>query len=341
MLETLIYYQLYIIIGILVFLVFAFIIYFTKSLIDRARFVKTLNNMRKPLMERINSIDVIYEVKEKKEEINMIINQIKNDIDLLKQDIYVSQDVFQLEKIEQIDKEISMFYEKMQAKQSGEEIPTPQYQTVQPQQITEVVYQQAVQQIQQPQESQVATATPKIMNENFSKFLVVYREKDKVIEERNKMINEKNKSLYILQQKLTESETRLKQFIIEDKNNKNKDKIIEEKIHLINILQLRLQEVENKFKKVALLHKSITEKEQIIDQIIDEKNKFITSLQSKLSEIETKLHNMMTINENTKEKMLDRKLSDIDRQIKEEKRTNWIFIIMFILFLLVYSDSFS
>ncbi len=44
---------------------------------------------------------------------------------------------------------------------------------------------------------------------------------------------------------------------------------------------------------------------------------------------------MVTLNENTKEKILDKKLFDIDRQIKKEKRKNRIFIILFILALLI------
>lgn len=330
MLKTLISYQLYIIIGILVFPIFAFIMYFTKKLIDKARFVKALHNMKKPLMERINSIDTIYEMKEKKEEMNIIINQIRNDIDTLKQEIYISQDGFQLEKIDQIEKEIHTFYERMQGQQVSEQTPIqasiPAVQ--QRETSTQQIYQNTVQPV-------VRMETPRVSNESFSKFLVVYREKDKVIDDKNRLINEKNKSIYVLQQKLTEAETKVKQYMIQEKNNQNKDKIIEEKIQLIHTLQQRLQDVENKFKKVALLHKSITEKEQIKDQIIEEKNQFIVGLQNKLTEIETKLQNMVTLNEDNKEKFLNRKLSDIDQKIQAEKRKTRIFIVLFILFLLV------
>lgn len=98
----------------MMFPILAFIIYFTKKIIDRAKFVTTLHNMKKPLIDRINTIDILYETKEKKEEINNIIYDIQNDIDILKQDIYVSQDGFQLEKIDQIEDEITKFYEQMQ-----------------------------------------------------------------------------------------------------------------------------------------------------------------------------------------------------------------------------------
>lgn len=93
MLKTLIQYQMYIIIGILVFPIFAFIIYFAKNLLDRAKFVRTLHSMKKPLMERINNVETIYEMKEQQEEINMIIYDIKNDIDTLKKDISISQEM--------------------------------------------------------------------------------------------------------------------------------------------------------------------------------------------------------------------------------------------------------
>jgi len=284
-------------------------------------------------MERINSIDTIYEMKEKKEEMNMIIHQIKNDIDTLKQEIYVSQDGFQLEKIDQIEKDIHMFYEKMQGQQTPEQVQTPtntqqSNSTIQQAQQTQQIYQNTVQPV-------VRMETPRVTNESFSKFLVVYREKDKVIDDKNRLINEKNKSIYVLQQKLTEAELKLKQYITQEKNNQNKDKIIEEKIQFIQTLQQRLQDVENKFQKIALLHKSITEKEQIKDQIIEEKNQFIMGLQSKLSEIENKLQSMATINEDNKEKFLNRKLSDIDQKIQAEKRKTRIFIVLLMLFLLV------
>lgn len=256
----------------------------------------------------------------------MIINQIRNDIDILKQEIYIGQDGFQLDKIDQIEKEISNFYERMQNEQPQE--PQKVFtQSIQEPQTTQQVYQHVAQTNTIP--------VSKVNNESFSKFLVVYREKDKVIEEKNRMLNEKNKSIYILQQKLNEAEQQLKQYITQEKNNQNKDKIIEEKIQHINTLQQRLQDVENKFKKVALLHKSITEKEQIKDQIIEEKNQFIMSLQNKLSDIESKLQNMVTINEDNKEKFLNKKLFDIDQKIQSEKRKTRIFIALFILFLLV------
>ncbi len=323
MIKTLIHYQIYIIIAILIFPILAFIVYFTKKLIDRARFVRALHNMKKPLIKRINTIENIYELKEKKEEMNSIINQIKNDIDILKQNIYVSQDGFQLEKIDQMEKEIDTFYQTMQWQNTTENKVD-----------TNILPNTPIQQ-EELQLPQIEQNTKKIHNENISKFLIVYREKDKIIEEKNQFINEKNKSIYILQQKLTEAENKLKHYINQEKNNQNKDKIIEEKIHIINTLKQRLQDVENKFKKIALLHKSITEKEQIKDQIIEEKNQFIINLQNKLSEIENKLQKISTINEDNKEKFLNRKLDDIDQKIQSEKRKTRIFIGICILFLVM------
>jgi len=110
MLKTLIEYQMYIIMGILVFPIFAFIIYFTKNIIDRAKFMKTLKNMKKPLMERINSVVIIDEVKAEKEELNVIMYDIKNDIEILKQEINGTQETLALNNIE---KEINMFCEKI------------------------------------------------------------------------------------------------------------------------------------------------------------------------------------------------------------------------------------
>lgn len=339
MLNTLIHYQIYIIIGILVFPIFAFIIYFTKKIIDRVRFVRTLHTMKKPLIERINNIESIYEMKEQQEEMNMIINGIKEDIETLKKEIETSQEMIELEKIDQIEKDITTFYEKIQNKKTEEKSTTPETVIVKetPQQIYQnaIIQQQAYQLQAQNQQNTLQKEQARIMNENISKFLVVYREKDKIIEEKNRAINEKNKSIYILQQKLLEAEQRIKKLIEEQKNNQNKDKIIEEKTRTISILEKRLQEVENKFKKIALLHKSITEKEHIKDTIIEEKNAFIANLQKKLSEIETKLENMVTINEENKEKFLNKKLFEIDEKIQKEKRKNLIFIVLFLLFLIM------
>lgn len=333
MLKTLIQYQMYIIIGILVFPIFAFIIYFAKNLIDRSRFVKTLHKMKKPLMERINSVEAIYELKEQTEEMNMIINDIKNNITNLKQEIHISQHVLPLEQIDQIEQEITNFYEKMQS-------PQPPQEPVIIQPTAQQIYQEAIAQKQayEEQVNQQQTALQKqqvqVMNQNISKFLVVYREKDKLIDEKNKSIAEKNKSIYILQQKLNEAEQRLKQYAIEQRDERNKDGIIEEKTRLIQTLQQRLQEVENKFSKIALLHKSITEKEQIKDTIIQEKNEFIANLQYKLNEIEGKLQSAIAMNEDNKDRFFNKKLIDIDEKIAAEKRKSWTFIILFLLFLL-------
>jgi len=45
--------------------------------------------------------------------------------------------------------------------------------------------------------------------------------------------------------------------------------------------------------------------------------------------------NLTTINEDNKEKLLSKKLTDIDEKIQAEKKKNRIFIILFILFLLL------
>lgn len=77
------------------------------------------------------------------------------------------------------------------------------------------------------------------------------------------------------------------------------------------------------------------EKEQMKDTIIEEKNKFIANLQNKFNEIEEKLQSMVTINEQNKERFLDKKLIDIDEKIQAEKKKNRILMILLILFLVV------
>lgn len=332
MLKTLIQYQMYIIIGILVFPIFAFIIYFIKNLIDRAMFVRTLHDMKQPLMERINNIEAIYEIKEEKEDMNAIINEIKNDINLLKKEIDISQAALEIEKISQIEKEITIFYEnmknpeKIEEKQSlSEEIKIVQKM---PQQIYENTTLQ--QQIYQ-QENELHKEQIKVMNANITKFLTVYKEKDRTIDEKNNAIDEKNKSIYVLQQKLNEAEHRLKKFMAEHENDKRKDGIIEEKRREIIGLQQRLQEIEDKFRKLILLHKNITEKEQIKDTMIEEKNRFISNLEHKLYTIEKKIQSMTSINGYNKENILNKKIIDIDEKIQAEKRKNQTSIILFIL----------
>ena len=75
------------------------------------------------------------------------------------------------------------------------------------------------------------------------------------------------------------------------------------------------------------------EKDQMKDTIIEEKNKFIANLQNKFNEIEEKLQSMVTINEQNKERFLDKKLTDIDEKIQAEKKKNRILMILLILFL--------
>jgi len=329
MVKAMISYQIYIIIGIVIFPIFAFIIYFTKNLIDRAKFVKTLHDMKNPLIEKINSAEVMYETEEKKQEINSIVHAIKNDVISLRQEIDYSQKTNQLQNIDQIEKDIAIFYENMNT--------PPTTMTKESYISTQQIYQQALAQKSEIQEwhTTLQKQQAKIMNENISKFLLVYKEKDKAIEEKSRAIDEKNKSIYVLQKKLNEAEQKLKIYISEQQTYKAKDAMIQDKEKTIALYQQRIQEVENKFKSIALLHKSITEKEQIKDNIIEEKNRFIINLQNKLHEIEQKIQAMITINEDSKEKSLNKKLIDIDQKIQTEKRKNFIFIVLFILFLLI------
>jgi chromosome segregation ATPase len=298
------------IIGILISPIFAFIIYsyFAKKLINKIKIMKNPHNI----------------IKEQKKEMNIIMYDIKNDINCLKKEINISQEALESDKIDQIEKEITMFYEKMQNYQKE----TEQNKEIKK---SEPVVQQPV--IQQP--TPIHKDQIRIMNENISKFLIVYKEKDKTIDDKNRAIDEKNKSIHILQQKLNETEQRLKKLMTERQNSENKDAIIEEKIKTITMLQQRLQEIENKFRNIALLHKSITEKEEIKNNIIEEKNKFIDNLQYKLNKIEEKLQNIIIINENNKEEILNKRLFDINEKIQGKKNKNLIFIILSILFLLI------
>ncbi|MFA7298279.1 MAG: hypothetical protein WC010_01405 [Candidatus Absconditabacterales bacterium] len=195
--------------------------------------------MKKPLMERINSVVIIDEVKAEKEELNVIMYDIKNDIEILKQEINGTQETLALNNIE---KEINMFCEKI-----GQ--PTYEEEIVAIKETPEQIYQNAIMQQQTYQlqahqeENHLYKEQAKIMNQNISKFLIVYKEKDKIIDTKSSTINERNKSIYILQQKLNEAEMKIKKFIAEQQDNSKKDGIIEEKVRSIEILKQRLQEV--------------------------------------------------------------------------------------------------
>ncbi len=291
-------------------------------------------------MERINNIEIIYEIKEEKEDMNNIINEIKNDINLLKKEIDVSQETLEIEKIHQIEREITIFYEHMKNPEKIEENKSLSGETRITQEIPKQIYENAIVQQQAyqaqiyQQENALHKEQVKVMNANITKFLMVYKEKDKTIDEKNQAIDEKNKAIYVLQQKLNEAEHRLKKIMAEHENDKRKDGIIEEKRREIISLQERLQEIEDKFRKLILLHKSITEKEQIKDNIIEEKNKFISNLEHKIYTIEKRIQNMTYINIDNKENVLNQKIIDIDEKIQAEKRKNRTSIILFILLLL-------
>lgn len=69
--------------------------------------------------------------------------------------------------------------------------------------------------------------------------------------------------------------------------------------------------------------------------MIDEKDRSMYSLQQKLYESERRIEHMIAINEENKEKLLERKFMDIEKHIQTEKDRNQIYIILVILFVLI------
>ncbi len=359
MLQSLIRYQIYIIIAILVLPISVIIFYFIKNLIERVRFIHTLNDIKKPLLERINHIGTIYDNYDKDGDVSKVMKDIQDDIMNLKESIDESPDIYQLDQISQIEKEISQFYEQIQELES----PKPQVKS-QPEPIPSVAN-----------------------NENIGKFFVMYKEKDSIIEEKNRTIEEKNKAIFTLwqrmkemenkikniatddetlheknalivqknrliiekdqiiseknsniaslQKRLQELESRIKTLMLEAETNKAKDNVIQEKNNFILSLQQRLQDIEQKFKQIAIMYKNMREKESIKDTIITEKNTLIMNLQNKLQELENNFKKITTLYESKKETDTEKKLSMLDERIRLEKRKNRIFIILFLLICLV------
>lgn len=77
-------YQVYIFMGICSIPILIYIIYFTRKLIERTKIIQGLNYTKKPLLEKINTIET--------EEVRMIIENIKRDISTIKEEITTSQE---------------------------------------------------------------------------------------------------------------------------------------------------------------------------------------------------------------------------------------------------------
>ncbi len=179
-------YQVYVAIGICIILFLVCLIYFTKKFIEKSKTIKTLKQTKKWLMDKFNI--------EKTRDVRMTIEKIKNDINVMRQEITISQEKRKLEKKNQIEKQINTYYEQIVIEKRAREM------------AKEIVYQWKINQ----NDNLLHREQVRIMNQNINKFLIVYKEKDKMIEERNRAIEEKNTSIDILQQKITELEGKMK-----------------------------------------------------------------------------------------------------------------------------------
>ena len=112
----------------------------------------------------------------------------------MKQEIAISQEKRKLEKENQINKQINAYYEEIIIEKKAREM------------AKEILYQGQTAQ----RENLLHKEQVRIMNQNINKFLIVYKEKDKMLEERNRTIKEKNTSIDILQQKINEFEQKIK-----------------------------------------------------------------------------------------------------------------------------------
>ena len=172
-------YQVYVAIGICIILFLVCLIYFTKKFIEKSKTIKTLKQTKKWLMDKFNI--------EKTRDVRMTIEKIKNDINVMRQEITISQEKRKLEKKNQIEKQINTYYEQIVIEKRAREM------------AKEIVYQWKINR----NDNLLHREQVRIMNQNINKFLIVYKEKDKMIEERNTSID-------ILQQKITELEGKMK-----------------------------------------------------------------------------------------------------------------------------------
>ena len=195
-------YQVYIAMGICIVLFFMCLIYFTKKIIETAKSIKTLKYTKKWLLDKIN-------IKET-EEVRSTLEKIKNDINVMKQEIIISQEKREQEKEKQREKQIRAYYEEITIEKKAREM------------AKEILYQwQVIQEANLLHREQV-----RIMNQNINKFLIVYKEKDKMIEEKNKAIEEKNTSIYKLQEKINEMEQNIQEQTNEENQQYEPDKEI-------------------------------------------------------------------------------------------------------------------
>ena len=173
-------YHIYIFIGICSIPILIYIIYFTRKLIERKKTIQRLNHIKKPLLEKINAIET--------EEVRMTIENIKRDISTIKEEITTSQEKIRLENKRRIEEQINVFYDEINNTQRNRETH---------------------QNTAQGKEDTLHKEQVRIMNQNIRKFLLVYKEKDGIIEE-------KNKSIELLQQKIKEIEGKTQENIIDE-----------------------------------------------------------------------------------------------------------------------------
>ncbi|MEI6773984.1 MAG: hypothetical protein WCL18_04165 [bacterium] len=223
-------YQIYAI-GTLIVAICVCIIYFAKNLIQRGGKIKKLHNAKIYLIESFNNGEGIYEIIEKKQVIDVIIDNIKSTIDILNQEIILSQEpreTDKIDKIEYIEKEMAMFYEKMNNIEKRQEIERNE--------MPQGIFQSQT----SPQEISLHTQQIRIMNQNIEKFLLVYKEKDASIEKKSKTITalqekaeEKNRLMDTILYKLKAIEQKIVYIITS--NQDNKKRILNEKTNKIDV----------------------------------------------------------------------------------------------------------
>lgn len=168
MIETIMQYKIYITIGVLIIPSFLCILYITKRIIKNKRERNTTNwwNTKK------TDPSIRYTTRDDNKYILTMIENLRKDLYTWKSEIYTKND---------IEYDIDNFYKQTWSQQNIR--LHPQRYQEKSNQEEEILHKEQV----------------RIMNQNISKFLIIYREKDKIIEG-------KDKHIQTLQQRLNEIE---------------------------------------------------------------------------------------------------------------------------------------
>jgi hypothetical protein len=170
--------------------IFIGIIYITQIINTR----KKENTYKQVDKMQINNADMLLVTKGAINQIKMMIENIKNDMHIWRQETSQTMDTIDPYERYKIEDDINTFYEQKSTRQKVVWNPNDTL----------------------SQEELLHREQIRIMNNNISKFLFIYREKQRIIDE-------KNRSIHLLQQRLNEIENTYKEMINTKENEQEND----------------------------------------------------------------------------------------------------------------------